>query len=259
MAKTTVIINCQSRGHISHSLLKVLAQQSVPLNLEIRESHSCPNRLSEIAKTDADFLFFLDQDVVLQSPDSLNQIQIRLSQIQQPCLMTGLYLSSEPFTYLQKAYNWLTNQWILLDAKPMGKMKALQNAAGGIWAIKKSNFVELLDWEEPTDWGGEDTRAIRYLKQKGVLILQHPQLNVFHMSARDLKSFIRRAFRQGQARERWSLKSRRRFDFFRNQGSMLNSYLPAWLTHSFFVGLGAWFEKIKSWNPLIKPHSPPIK
>lgn|GEM_PF-2995834 len=255
----TVVINCQSLSQISWSLKNRLAQQSLPFHLKVIESDRCPHRLCEIEKIDSDFILFLDQDVILQSPDTLSHIQFLLTQAQQPCLLTGLYLSTNQLNYLQKAYNWLTNQWILLNSVPHENFLSLQNAAGGIWAIKKSNFISLDEWIEPLDWGGEDTRAIRFLKKNGVQILHHPQLDVFHASARSFRTFLKRAFIQGQSRERWNLKSKRQAYFFQILKLSWNSYFPAWLIHSFFVFLGACFEKAKSTSPFAKPHTPPIK
>lgn len=246
MSRLTVIINCLDQSHISQELLRILSLQTIYFDLHILESKTCPSRLSQLQKWKGDDFVFLDQDVVLQSADSLKQIQTHLNKMTQPCLLTGLYLSSLNFSYLQKSYNWLTNIWILLDSNTVGSMKSLQNAAGGIWAVKKSNFEYLASWQEPDQWGGEDTRTIRFLKEKGALILQHSDLDVYHMSSPKLWIFLKRAFKQGQARQKWSLKSRGQSSLLKSQHALWNSYLPAWLAHSILVILGALTEKLKS-------------
>ena len=236
----TIYINCRNRNSLYPGVLDALNKQTLKCNVVFVESTRCPTRLSLLDKCESKIAVFLDEDIVLPQDNFLEEIQSWMQESPDVKFLAAHYLSDKRAGYFQKSYNWLTNLWSLSSDKV--------SAPGGFWAVKTELSKICHDWVEPTEWGGEDTRAIKYLQNKGVKIVLNPKFGVYHYPRSNFSWFLIRAFKQGQAKQKWNLGVTKLAPGLFLKVVKNLQYLPALLVHQFFVFLGGTFEMIKSWK-----------
>lgn len=251
-----VYINCRSQKTLHPDILKSIQSQSIKPEIEFIESNKCPTRLSLLAECNSEVAIFMDEDVVLPRSQFLEDIDFLMKNNSNIQFLTGSYISNPEASYLQKAYNWITNLWTLPSEDEISEC---QNAAGGFWAIKKDISSVCSDWMEPKTWGGEDTRAVRFIQSKGIQIYTSSKLSVLHYPRSNLSWFLFRAFQQGRAKYRWKLESNIKPLSIIKKVRNNAFYIPALLIHQLAVGLGFNFERILSCAAYIKPTTPETK
>lgn len=251
-----VYINCRNQKTVHSKVLEAIHNQSQFCEVEFVESVSCPTRLSMLKNCESNLAVFLDEDVVLPRTDFLKELDLFFQNNKNVQFLVGHYLSDVDASYLQRAYNWLTNLWMFPTDS---RVSICQNAPGGFWALRTDLANVCDDWSEPTSWGGEDTRTIRFLQSKGFDIYFSSDFGVLHYPRSNLRWFLVRAFQQGKAKQKWSLKSNIQSSkvlphLFKNL-----KYLPALFLHQLGVFLGSNLERMKSWQASTSPHKPEIK
>lgn len=231
-----VVINCRTQREIHPELLASLKKQTEPFHLQILESANFPTRLSNIQDQDSIYVF-LDQDVVLPHQDFLRQLKSYVKSNPEKLFLTGAYLSDPSITYLGHCYNSQVNSWIL-TANVHKESGVCENAPGGIWVVSGKILPYLSGWVEPQFWAGEDTFAARWLQAKGIKLYYTPLADIYHYPKCELAYFLKRAFKQGQARKQHGLVSQKyRMNWkFHLKNSL---YWPGWSLHQFFVMVGS--------------------
>lgn len=236
MMAVEVVINCKHRSSIHPDLLPSLENQSCPYRLKIIESSISPTRLSQVQDPETIYIF-LDQDVVLPHADYLKELAHYCQTSSSQYFFTGAYLSHPEIPYLAHCYNSQVNSWIL--ASDIHQTSSVcENAPGGIWIVSGKIFPYLTGWAEPEFWAGEDTYTIRWLQARGISIQYTPLADLYHYPLSGSWHFLRRAFKQGIARRRYNLGSKRlkiNWKFhFRHY-----FYWPGWSIHQLCVALGS--------------------
>jgi hypothetical protein len=251
-----VYINCRSSKTLHPTTLESIRNQSIPTDIELVESHLCPTRLSLLKNCKSGTAIFLDEDIVLPKANFLEELHLFLNQNQDVQFLTGHYISDQKADYLQKSYNWMTNLWTF---PVQSGVSVCQNAPGGFWAVRSELADVCSDWSEPATWGGEDTRAIRFLQSKGVEIYVSPSFGVLHYPRSNLIWFLKRAYQQGQAKQKWNLESKIQSPQLCAEMIKNMKYVPALLLHQLAVQSGAFLEKVRSWIASTSPVRPETK
>lgn len=236
----TIYINCRNQNNLYPGVLNAIRKQTLKCNIVFVESTRCPTRLSLLAGCESNIAIFLDEDIVLPQENFLEEIQNQIQKSPDVKLLAAHYLSDKKASYLQKSYNWLTNLWALSSDKT--------SAPGGFWAVKTEISKLCHDWVEPTEWGGEDTRAIKYLQNKGIKTELSSKFGVYHYPRSNFCWFLIRAFKHGQAKRKWNLGVTKLAPGLFLKVVKNAQYFPALLAHQFFVLLGSTFEMMKSWK-----------
>lgn len=185
------------------------------------------------------YVLFLDDDVILPTPDFLSCLSDNLNELSESDLLGGPYVSplgSRPLTFVS---NLIANLW--LESGIIRKNKSLyegQFLLGGNLCSSKENFLNC-PFPEEIPWGGEDSVFIQNCRSRGSKIYYAPQLEVVHNTIPSLKKFILRSWLSGRTSAIWKIptannKSKLKILWrYRFKGSL--SYLPLILLHLIFV------------------------
>lgn len=182
-------------------------------------------------------LVFLDDDCVVRDPQFLKKIWLWFSGDSDIHLMAGLYSQGVGLNYFAKAYNYISNWWVLVTSSK----NRCENFLGGFFCIRRDRFPFEHNFLHTPLCGGEEHWLKQIFQSKGLeatltdLVVEHrPKGNAF--------SFFRRAFVHGWNRQ--PNKGYRNYGILVRHPWVIVAYAPALALHFILVGLGALSQKI---------------
>lgn len=255
--KPKVILNCRSAESLLPALQKALQDQMHSIELKLLESRSYPSRLSQIDEEDRIYFFF-DEDVELPSMHYLKKVDKLFKNNPDLLVLGGRYLPHVKQSYLSNSYNTQIELWLFRQLGLKNGLIPCQNLPGGVWIISGRVKKHLHDWKEPEIWAGEDTYSIRWLQKKGIQSFYHEAADVIHHPRSHFFHFCKRAFLQGKAREKLSLRSQYNAISW-NLIWKHKLYWPGWALHQAFVEMGSFLFLIKSLIAKMTPDISPTE
>jgi len=151
-------------------------------------------------KITSSLLFFIDEDVILKNANHLQTLVNLHQQHPEWTVLGGGYLSSKECSFWGKAYNWISQLWML---KNPGFLPA------GNLSVKTKHLEPSCEFRSPLKggFGGEEIYFFNQIKALGLQSVQKTELDAFHLARHTLREFLSRALLHGQSRAFQNSKS----------------------------------------------------
>lgn len=151
-------------------------------------------------KITSPLLFFIDEDVILKNTNHLQTLLDLHQQHPEWTVLGGGYLSSTECSFWGKAYNWISQLWML---KNPGFLPA------GNLSVKIKHLKPSCEFKSPLKggFGGEEIYFLNQIKALGLQSVRQTELDAFHLARHTLREFLSRALLHGQSRAFQNSKS----------------------------------------------------
>lgn len=202
------------------------------------------------ARARGEFVFFLDDDCLL--PDGiLSRIYADFSAHPELSVVGGPYRSPRGASWKTRGYNAMARSWALLGAQPLPANPGLQivhNLLGGNSCYRRDIFAGGQFFSEEIVSGGDEAEFHKRLRSLGHTLAYGDHLSVLHIADDSWRGASWRAWRQGDARTSFGLRSplsrrarlRHLFSFVREEPGAL----PFVLLHFPLLYLSAYAPKL---------------
>jgi hypothetical protein len=212
---------------------RVLNSEEIPANLR---------RYQGFQAAKYPLAVFLDDDCVVKDSLFIEKIwqEFLHDEIK---IIAGLYNSSSEASYFSKAYNTMSNFWVLKSRKNI----FCENFLGGIFCLRREYFPCHIDFKETPICGGDEQVFIDYWRQKGIPIHLKRNLIVEHQPRGGAWSFIRRGWAHGFNKKSHSPVNYKAI--LENFNWSMCKYLGAFALHYLSVSAGFGFRRILKAKP----------
>jgi hypothetical protein len=141
---------------------------------------------------DNQWLCFFDHDCKYTT-ELISNIEASLINKQKHLILAGRYLNPDKASVLQRAHNFVSNQWVSLSAS-----EEYKHFLGGFFVIYCDQKLKNIVFADLPIWGGEDLALAIILQRNNYKVDVHEGLFVEHHTAKSLKHFFRRAWLHGK-------------------------------------------------------------
>ncbi len=168
-----------------------------------------------IARSRGDTVLFLDDDVRLNDQNYLGNLAEKHRESSEIDGIGGRYICPKDADLLERTYHLSCELW-LLQSKTKGEDTL--NLVGGNASYKRRVFDSGFKFDENIIFGGAETQFNARLIDHGFRLQLKDELSIQHDISIGISGFLRRAYRQGVARQRIALEGlSNNFRFFHHQ------------------------------------------
>lgn len=137
------------------------------------------------------WILFFDHDCVF-TEKLIVEVLKELAHFDHSQVLAGFYKNPIGANFLQRAHNFIANQWLSRSSN-----ESIKNILGGFFAIYSTALLVDLDYSNLPKWGAEDKALSRLLQNSGFQIQICKKLSVEHNTSRKISHFIKRAWFHG--------------------------------------------------------------
>ncbi len=169
-----------------------LAEKSVHFkeNIYYLNSNLC-SRQEAFRLWQQQWILFFDHDCIF-TEKLIADVSSELTYLDHSIVLAGFYKNPPRANSLQRAHNFIANQWLTRTS-----IETVKNILGGFFAIYSAPQLLLLDYSNLPMWGGEDKALAQLLQNNGYRIQIIPKFVVEHQTSRNINHFIKRAWFHG--------------------------------------------------------------
>lgn len=149
-------------------------------------------------KAAGDFLYFLDDDCVLENADHLSRIIELMKKNSNIDAIGGGYVSSCESGWIADGYNATCNQWVLITQCRVEQEKniiTVSRLLGGNFCIRKTIFLKSMFNEKYTS-GADESEF--FSRRNDLKLTFSSDFNVIHFCDESVKTLISRAQKQSK-------------------------------------------------------------
>ncbi|MGZ3726649.1 MAG: glycosyltransferase family 2 protein [Pseudobdellovibrio sp.] len=141
-----------------------------------------------------EWLFFIDHDCEL-SEENVVIIRglIQRNASAQNVIFAALYADAEHSKFLQKAHNFIANQWVSSSYEQAGESGFILGGAFLAYACQKIEGAS-----DSHFWGAEDKYMAMKLNESGYKFKLVPELKIKHLTSPALSHFVKRSYLHGK-------------------------------------------------------------
>ncbi len=242
----SVVVSTYENSQSITRCLESIAQQRVNFDVQVIQARSqnYPTRLAHAKTARHEVILFLDDDCVLPHPEYLQSVVSFMQTNYEIQLAGGQYLNSASSGYFDRAYNFMCFLWIISHSpvRSSGAFK-VHNLLGGCLIIRKS-IQDIVPFQDPQFWGGEDTHFVRRCQGAGLQCFYDTSLSVVHSDSGSVKKWIRRGLLHGYNGVKYKLRGGKATQYFECWPTLLRYLIPISI-HQTLVGVGG---LVACWN-----------
>lgn len=140
-------------------------------------------------------IYFLDEDVILDKNHLETALKLH-SLHPAVTALGGAYLDHPSSSFFGQVYNWIVRVWM---RKHQSSSQQDLLPAGNFSIKNPSKFSARFYSPNPSGFGAEELFFFKSLHEEGFLSSWIPDLSAKHLAQHSFKSFVKRAWLQGQA------------------------------------------------------------